>query len=144
YEVPAYDIIALENADSTSGSGVIGELPQETSASDFLRMVKEMFGVPCLKYSPLHKEKIRHIALCGGSGSFLYPQAMGAGADLFITGEIKYHDFFVHEDRMIFAEIGHYESEQFTKELIYDIIREKFSNFAIHLAEVKTNPINYI
>lgn len=144
YEVPAYDIIALQNADDTSGSGVIGELPHEMSAQHLLESVKSVFGVACLKHSPLHKENIRTIALCGGSGSFLYPQAMGAGADLFITGEIKYHDFFVHENRMILAEIGHYESEQFTKELIYDIIREKFSNFAIHLAEVKTNPINYI
>lgn len=144
YEVPAYDIIALQNVDESNGCGVIGELPHPTSALHFLQTVKQVFHVPCIKYSPLHQEQIKSIALCGGSGAFLYPQAMGAGADLFITGEIKYHDFFVHENRMIFAEIGHYESEQFTKELIYDIIREKFSNFAVHLAEVKTNPINYI
>lgn len=144
YEVPAYDIISLQNVDESNGSGVIGELPHEISALHFLKTVKEVFNVPCVKYSPLHKEQIKHIALCGGSGSFLYPQAMAAGADVFITGEIKYHDFFVHENRMVFAEIGHYESEQYTKELIYDIIREKFSNFAVHLAEVKTNPINYI
>lgn len=144
YEVPAYDIISLQNVDESNGSGVIGELPHEIDAHHFLKTVKEVFNVPCVKYSPLHKEQIKHIALCGGSGSFLYPQAMAAGADVFITGEIKYHDFFVHENRIILAEIGHYESEQYTKELIYDIIREKFSNFAVHLADVKTNPINYI
>ncbi|MGL5786576.1 MAG: Nif3-like dinuclear metal center hexameric protein [Bacteroidales bacterium] len=144
YEVPAYDIISLQNANEATGSGLIGELPHEMNAVHVLRLIKELFNVPCLKYSPLHKDNIKRIALCGGSGSFLYPQAMAASADLFVTGEIKYHDFFVHENRMILAEIGHYESEQFTKELIYDIIREKFSNFATHLAETKTNPINYI
>ncbi len=144
YEVPAYDLIELANVTEESGSGVIGEFEHALSPVNALKRIKETFGVPCLKHSPVCKESVKSVALCGGSGSFLYPQAMANGADLFVTGEIKYHDFFVHENRIILAEIGHYESEQFTKDLIYDIIREKFSNFAIHLSEVKTNPINYI
>ena len=90
------------------------------------------------------KDKVKKIALCGGAGSFLLKDAIGQSADVFISGDFKYHEFFDAENRIIIVDIGHYESEQFTKELIYDKLTEKFANIALHFTEVNTNPIFYI
>jgi len=144
YEEPAYDLYPLKNSWSKAGSGIIGELAQPTDELTFLKQIKSVFGVDCLKHSPLRGNRIRRVALCGGSGSFLINDAMRAGADIFITGEIKYHDFFNHENRLLLAEIGHYESEQYTIELICKIIRKKITTFAVHFTECKTNQINYL
>jgi dinuclear metal center YbgI/SA1388 family protein len=144
YEEPAYDLYPLKNSWSQAGSGVVGELLQPTDELTLLHQVKSIFGVDCLKHSPLRGRIIQKVALCGGSGSFLINDAMRAGADLFITGEIGYHHFFNHENRILLAETGHYESEQYTIELICEIIRKKITTFAVHFTECKTNQINYL
>lgn len=128
----------------TSGSGIIGMLPHPTDAKEFLQKIKTIFNVGCIKHSPLLNHPIQKVAACGGSGAFLIKEAKRQKADLFITADLKYHDFFESENLIILADIGHYESEQFTKELISDIIRKKSCNFAVRYTNIKTNPINYL
>ncbi len=144
YEEPAFDIISLDNTLTQYGSGIIGELSEKTETVQFLQNVKTTFKTGCIKHSPIIKNTIKRIAVCGGSGYFLLPDAIRQGADIFITSDIKYHDFFNAEEKIVLADIGHYESEQFTKELIKDIISQKFSNFAIHVSNVNTNSVKYL
>lgn len=144
YEEVAFDWYALENTFSTVGSGMIGQLPQPLSTEDFLNHVKEKLQTDCIRYTPLANDKpIKKVAICGGSGSFLLKNAKQQGADAFVTGDFKYHDFFDAEGSILITDVGHYESEQFTSELLSELLREKFSTFAIRLSEVNTNPINY-
>ena len=143
YEEPAFDFYPLTNTWKQAGSGIIGDLPQPIEVNAVFTQLKTIFNVPQIKHSRLFGEKIQKIALCGGSGAFLISEAKKKKADLFITGEIKYHDFFGLDDQIIIAEIGHYESEQFTKELFYDIITKNISNFAVHFSDVLTNPVKY-
>lgn len=100
-------------------------------------------GLSCIRHTPLHSGQVRTVALCGGSGSFLLKNAVAAGADAFITGDYKYHQFFDAEGRILIADIGHYESEQFTIEIFSEIIKEKFPNFATLFTKTNTNPVNY-
>lgn len=144
YEEVAYDIYPLENKDSNTGSGVIGKLPTPIKTKEFLLHLKKVMKTDCVRHTNIVKEEIETIALCGGSGSFLLPDAKKAKADIFITGDFKYHQFFDADNDIVIADIGHYESEQFTSELIYDILRKKIPNFALHLSEKNTNPINYL
>ena len=144
YEEVAYDLYALNNKNTTVGSGMIGELKEEISAVDFLQNVKQIIGIGCIKHTEISNKKVKKIAVCGGSGSFLIKDAIAAGADVFLTGDVKYHEYFLPENRMILADIGHYESEQFTKELIYTLLNKKFTTFAIQISEINTNPINYL
>ncbi len=144
YEEVAYDVYALENTWHEVGSGMLGELEEEADAESYLRKVKEQMKAGVVRYTPLHKKKVKKIAVCGGSGSFLLNHAISAGADVFITSDFKYHQFFDAENKIIIADIGHYESEQFTKQLLLDVLREKFPTFALVLTEVNTNPINYL
>lgn len=143
YEEVAYDIYRLENVHEKTGAGMIGELDKEMDAMDFLRRVKEQFG-GVVRYTGLHRNKVRRIAWCGGSGSFLLGRARSAGADVFISSDFKYHQFFEAEKEIIIADIGHYENEQYTKELIASVLKEKFTTFAVLLTETNTNPINYL
>lgn len=144
YEEPAYDFYQLNNTWAQSGAGVIGELETNEDELDFLKRIKSIFEVGCIKHNSLSGRKIKTVALCGGSGAFLLPNAIGNGADAFITGEIKYHDYFGHEQTILMAEIGHYESEQFTREIFYSLIRNLFPNFAIQFSKINTNPIKYL
>lgn len=144
YEEVAYDIIATENINPNIGFGMIAELEQEMDTMEFFLSLKEIFGCKHLRHSKITKEKIKNIALCGGSGSFLIDDAIKQKADIFITGDIKYHDYFTTEDKIIIADIGHFESEQFTKEIIYELITNKLPTFAVRFSKVNTNPINYI
>ncbi|MCW8896829.1 MAG: Nif3-like dinuclear metal center hexameric protein [Flavobacteriales bacterium] len=144
YEEVAYDIYPLENKDSKTGSGVFGKLPTPIKTKDFLLQLKMVMKTNCIRHTKIIKEEIETIALCGGSGSFLLPDAKKAKADIFISGDFKYHQFFDADNDIVIADIGHYESEQFTSELIYDILRKKIPNFALHLSEKNTNPINYL
>ena len=144
YEEVAYDIYPLSNLNPTTGAGMTGELEKETDTLEFLEFVKKALGLSCIRYSGNGREKVRKIAFCGGSGSFLIKQAISAGADIFLTGDLKYHDFFLPYGNMLLADIGHYESEQFTKELIFTLLNEKFATFALLQSEVVTNPINYL
>ncbi len=144
YEEVAYDIFVLENKDLDIGSGMIGELESPIEPPIFLQNIKEKFNAKGIRYTNFCNRPIRKVAFCGGSGSFLLKNAIHAGADIFITGDFTYHSFFDAEGKIIIADIGHYESEQFTKELFYEIITEKFSTFACYLSEINTNPINYL
>ena len=143
YEEVAYDIYAISNTLATVGAGMVGWLPEEMDASDFLRHVKDKMQTKVIRHTQLLPKKIKKVAVCGGSGSFLLKDAIAAGADAFITADFKYHEFFDAEDKLMICDIGHYESEQFTSNLLIDNIQEKFRNFAIRLTEHNTNPINY-
>jgi dinuclear metal center YbgI/SA1388 family protein len=144
YEVVAYDIYALDNKHPEIGSGLVGELPKPVKEGDFLVSLKMTFGASCIRHTNLSGNKIKRVALCGGSGSFLLKDAIAAKADVFITGDFKYHQFFDAENKLVIADIGHYETEQFTPEIFYAEIHKKLPKFAVHLAKTNTNPINYL
>ncbi|MEA3504968.1 MAG: Nif3-like dinuclear metal center hexameric protein [Bacteroidota bacterium] len=144
YEEVAYDILSLENKFDKVGFGMIGELPEEQEVDCFLSFLKEKMKTNCIRYNNAKGKKIKKVAVCGGAGSFLINKALSKKADVFITGDIKYHEFFEAEDKMVIADIGHFESEQFTKELLYRLISEKFSNFALNLSGINTNPVKYL
>jgi dinuclear metal center YbgI/SA1388 family protein len=143
YEEVAYYLHRLENEHQDVGAGAIGELPQPMSSSDFLGYVKERMNVNVIKYTPTEAPMVRRVAVCGGAGSFLLPNALSAQADAFITADFKYHEFFDAENRIMICDIGHYESEVFTKQLLFNHISKKFDNFALYLSEVNTNPVSY-
>lgn len=144
YEEPAFDIYPLQNTWAQAGAGIIGELEVPETELEFLKRIKKTFEVGCLKHNKLTGREIQTVALCGGAGAFLIPLAINNRADVFITGEIKYHDYFGHENDILLAEIGHYESEQYTKEIFYTIIRDLFPHFEVQLTKVNTNPIKYM
>lgn len=127
-----------------AGAGVVGVLPKAEKDRPFLQRIKQIFHVGCVKHTALNGRMIQKVALCGGAGAFLIEEAIETGADVFITGEIKYHDYFGHGDDILLAEIGHYESEQYTKEIFQQLIREQFPEVPVRMTEVNTNPINYL
>lgn len=144
YEEPAFDLYPLRNDWIQAGAGLIGELEEPEDELGFLNRIKNTFEIGCLRHNKLTGRQIRTVALCGGAGGFLLPLAIRTKADVYITGEIKYHDYFGHEGEILMVEIGHYESEQYTKEIFYSIIRNLFPNFALRLSEINTNPIKYL
>ncbi len=137
-------ILVPRKEDLAVGDGMIGELPQAENTLDFLKRIKKTFGCGVVRHTEIILEKIQKVAVCGGSGSFLIQDAIAAGADIFITADVKYHDFFEAEKKLVLADIGHYESEHYIKELIYDLLMKNFYNFAFQISKVNTNPINYI
>ncbi len=143
YEEVAYYLNMLENSNQETGAGIIGELPELMEPGKFLDHLKESLQLACIRHTPPAGKFVKKIAVCGGSGSFLIKRAKQAGADVFITADVKYHEFFDAENQVMIADIGHYESEVFTKELIYDTLSKKFTNFALQLSEIVTNPISY-
>ncbi len=143
YEEVAYDIYDLSNTSFDTGSGMIGHLPKALKEPEFLNLVQSAFKIAAIRHSPFTRKKIAKVALCGGAGSFLLKDAIRHGADAFITGDIKYHDFFDADGQLLFADIGHFESEQYTIELLYDILKGNFPNFAVLKTEVNTNPVQY-
>jgi len=144
YEEVAYEIHLLKNVNQDIGSGMFGKLKTPMKTNDFLKHLKKVMETDCIRYTDLNKKQISTVAVCGGSGSFLLNDAKKINADIFITADFKYHEFFDAENDIIIADIGHYESEQFTKELLCDILNEKFTKFAILLSSINTNPINYM
>ena len=144
YEEVAYDLFPLENTLPQVGAGMIGELPGAENEIDFLSRLLTIFECKTLKHTYLLGKPVRKVAVCGGAGGFLLSQAIALGADIFVTADMKYHEFFDAEEKIVIADIGHYESEQFTKELFYEILIKKFPNFALRLSEVKTNPVLYL
>ncbi|HQW91956.1 MAG TPA: Nif3-like dinuclear metal center hexameric protein [Ferruginibacter sp.] len=143
YEEVAYDIIALDNQNQLVGSGLVGELPEPLTETGLLAMLKTTFELSVIRHTPLLGKPVKKIALCGGAGSFLIEAAAATGADFYITGDIKYHEFFDANSRLVVADIGHYESEQFTIDLLFDILSQKFPTFAVLKTGVKTNPVHY-
>lgn len=144
YEEVAYDIITLDNQHNDVGAGMIGTLKEAMAERDFLLLIKDKMETPVIRHTALLGKPIQRVAVCGGAGSFLLNHAIRQQADIFITGDYKYHQFFDADNQIVIADIGHYESEQFTIELFYELITKKFSNFAAYLTEVNTNPVNYI
>jgi dinuclear metal center YbgI/SA1388 family protein len=143
YEEVAYDIFTMENIHDRIGAGIIGELEQAVPETEFLRNVKETFGVEVIRHTALRGQPVKRVAVCGGAGSFLIKRALQQKADFYITADVKYHEFFDAEGRMVLADIGHYESEQYTVELLYDLLVEKFPNFAVLKTGLNTNPVRY-
>ena len=144
YEEVAYEITTLENVHQQVGMGMIGDLPKAMLEKDFLQFVKTTFKTGCVRHSELLNKKIKKVAVLGGSGSFAIKNAIRQGADAYISADFKYHEFFQAEKRILLADVGHYESEQFTKNLLVEYLNKKFSTFAIILSEESTNPIYYI
>lgn len=144
YEEPAFDIFSLDNPDTRIGAGMIGDVEEPIPEKDFLYQVKKNFNLQVIRHTPLRNKGIKKVAVCGGSGSFLLKTALAQKADIFITADFKYHEFFDAENEIVIADVGHYESEQFTKELIIELLIDKFSNIAVISGKTITNPIRYL
>ena len=144
YEEVAFYLTELNNPNQEVGSGMIGELPIPEEPSEFLQRLKTSMDLKVIRHTHLPDQPIQNVAVCGGAGSFLLPQARQAGAQIFISADFKYHEFFDAEDRIIIADIGHYESEVCTKELLGEVLTKKFPTFAINFSRTVTNPISYL
>ena len=144
YEEVAYDIISLDNTFTKVGSGMVGNLKSPVDELTFLKSVKKNLKTDSIRYTKLLGKKVKRVAVCGGSGRFLLNNAIGANADVFITGDFKYHDFFDADNKILVADVGHYESEQFTKDLLLQHLSEKFPILAARISNVNTNPIKYL
>ncbi|KAB1066196.1 Nif3-like dinuclear metal center hexameric protein [Salibacter halophilus] len=144
YEEVAYDVYPLTKEHQEVGSGMVGFLPQPVEAMSFLKSLKTKLQTDLIRHTDIVSEKIEKVAICGGAGSFLLNDAIKAKADVFITGDYKYHQFFDADGKIIIADVGHFESEQFTAELFVELLQQNFSTFAIHLSKVNTNPISYL
>jgi dinuclear metal center YbgI/SA1388 family protein len=143
YQEVAYEIIGLDNTNNSIGSGMVGELKNEALEEDFMQLLKTQFGLKYIKHTPFLCKKVKKIAICGGSGSFLTKAAIAAGADFYVTSDVKYHEFFDAENKLVLADIGHWESEQFTIDLLAEVLQQKFPTFAVLKTGVKTNPVQY-
>lgn len=144
YEEVAYDIFEVKNTNPRAGLGVVGFLPNPVDEIDFLRHLKKFFKTGCIRYSPLTGKKIKTVAICGGSGADFIGDAISAKADIYITADVKYHQFFDAEGKLVIADVGHFESEQFAIDIFYEVLTKKMPNFAVLKSKVKTNPINYL
>ena len=144
YEEVAYHLIPTHNVHQERGAGMVGTLAQPVDTPMFLEQIKAIFGCGCVKYTEIIQPQIQTVALCGGAGSFLLPDAIRAKADIYISSDFKYHEFFDADGHLVIADIGHYESEQFTSELLAEQLTENFPNFAVRLTKLNTNPVNYL
>jgi dinuclear metal center YbgI/SA1388 family protein len=142
-EKVVYDIVTVENTNYEVGSGMVGELPKAMKETQFLKYLKEKMNVSCIRHTALRDKPIKKVAFCGGAGGFLLRNACAVQADIFVTADYKYHEFFDADGQIIIADIGHYESEQYTIQLLYEVLTKKISNFAVYCTEVNTNPIQY-
>ena len=127
-----------------AGAGVVGELPKAENEQDFLLRLKQLFGIRCIRHNRMDGRMIRRVALCGGAGGFLLPNAIAQGADVFLTGEMRYHDYFGHDNDLLIAEMGHYESEQYTIDIFAEVLGARFPELKIVKTSLNTNPINYL
>ena len=143
YEEVAYDVVTLSNTHPKTGAGIVGELVDQIDEMPFLNNLKTIFGLKFIRHSKLKGKPVKKIALCGGAGSFLISSALGSGADVYITSDMKYHEFFDANGLILIADIGHYESEQFTIDLLQEILELKFPTFAVLKTTVMTNPVYY-
>ncbi|MEQ1747227.1 MAG: Nif3-like dinuclear metal center hexameric protein [Saprospiraceae bacterium] len=137
-------ILSPKPGQTDIGAGLVGQLGGPMPERDFLLHVKTALSSGCVRHTTLLGKPVQRVAVCGGSGSFLLAEALRTGADVFVTADFKYHEFFDAEGRIVVADVGHFESEQFTIELLHGIVRDNFPNFALHLTEVRTNPVFYL
>lgn len=144
YEEVAYYLSPLANENQEVGSGMIGELDKPVEPIEFLKRLKITMDVTIVRHTALINKRVKKVAVCGGAGSFLLQKAINAGADVFVTADFKYHEFFDADKKVVIADIGHYESEVFTKDLLKRVLMEKFNTFAINFSETVTNPISYL
>lgn len=144
YEEIAHYLTSLENINQEVGAGLIGELPAAEEPITFLGRLKKHMNLPMVRHTPLLERPIRKVALCGGSGSFLLQDAISQGADAYVSADFKYHEFFDADGKILIADIGHYESEQYTKDLFQEVLSKKFPTFAINFSKTVTNPISYL
>ncbi len=144
YEEVAYYIQTIDNKNQEVGIGAIGNLPNGMEEKEFLKYLKEKMNLPLIKHTKLLGKKVFKVAVCGGSGSVFLQNAMLQQADVYISADFKYHEYFDADNKILIADIGHYESEFYTKELIIDLIWKKFANIAVVLSETITNPISYL
>lgn len=144
YEEVAYDIYPLENEFKQIGSGLCGDLENEMAETEFLQHLKRAMNTACVRHTALTGQKVKRVAVCGGAGSFLVKNAISAGVNAFVTADLKYHQFFDAEGKILIADTGHFESEQFTGEIFYDLLKEKFPTFAVRFSKTNTNPVNYL
>jgi dinuclear metal center YbgI/SA1388 family protein len=144
YEEVAYDIYRIENSYEMAGSGMIGVMEKPMAENEFFQHVKDIFRCGIIRCSPFLNKEVKKVAVCGGSGAFLAGAAMAAHADVFLTGDVRYHQFFEADGRIIIADIGHYESEQFTIEIFYELLTKNLPNFAVHFSRINTNCITYL
>ena len=144
YEEVAYDIVSLDNRNPQAGSGLVGMLEHPMEEIAFLKLLKTRMQTGCIRHTPLLQKPVRRVAVCGGAGSFLLTAAIRAQADCFVSADFKYHEFFDADNQIVIADIGHFESEQFTPDIFCRLIREKFCNFAPLKSSIRTNPINYL
>jgi dinuclear metal center YbgI/SA1388 family protein len=143
YEEVAYDLYPLTNQHQQIGAGMIGELELPTNETSYLQHIKTKLKAPVIRHTELLNRPVKKVAVCGGSGGFLLKQAIAAGADVFITADYKYHEFFDAEGKIVIADVGHFESEQFTQQLLFDLLHQKFIGLQLRLTEVNTNPVRY-
>jgi dinuclear metal center YbgI/SA1388 family protein len=143
YEEVAYDIVSVDNRHGAIGSGLVGDLPAALGERDLMEILKNRFGLRVVRHSAFLNRPVRRLAICGGAGSFLISRALMAGADAFITADLKYHEFFDADGKLLLCDIGHFESEQFTIGLLVEHLLEKFPTFAVLKSEINTNPVNY-
>ena len=143
YEEVAYDVYRLQNKHQQVGSGLIGQLEEPMAEADFLSLLKDRLNTAVIRHTALLGKPVARVAVCGGAGGFLLGHAIRSGADVFVTADYKYHEFFDADGKTVIADVGHFESEQFTQELLLEIIRKKFPTFAVRLTGIDTNPIKY-
>jgi len=143
YEEVAHYLVPLQNENQEVGAGMVGELESALPANEFVQHVKKSLNINTFRHTAWPEKPIKKVAVCGGAGSFLTRQAKAAGADVFLTADLKYHEFFEASNQMALVDVGHYESEVYTKELFYDILTKSFSNFAIDLSSINTNPVRH-
>ncbi len=144
YEEMAYDIFTLDNLNSCAGTGAVGELPEPVDTRIFLQTMKDVFGCGVIRHTRVVKDKIQRVALCGGAGASFAKEAIKANADIYISADFKYHDFFGYENGMMVADIGHFESEKFAIDIFYEILMKKLTNFAVYITKHVSNPIIYL
>jgi dinuclear metal center YbgI/SA1388 family protein len=143
YEQVAYEIIGLENSYQNVGSGIFGNLDREYEEAELLEKIKTLFNLKMIKHTPFLGKRVKKLAICGGAGSFLIPHAIASGADIYISADMKYHEFFDANGRILIADMGHYESEQFTIDLLAEVLQQKFTTFAVLKTGIVTNSVQY-
>ena len=143
YEEVAYDLTVLANPHPSEGAGLLGELEEPVDPPEFLARLKQAFGTGIIRHTALPHRPLQQVAVCGGAGAFLIGRALAARADAFVTADLKYHDFFQARSSMLLADIGHFESEQYTADLLVEVLVKKFPNFAVLKSRVNTNPVRY-